>query len=74
MNEFLTNGALFMSWCARRCCGLKLLVVPWSDLSVAVPSDMAVAAAVPNCLDGGGAIAVWWQKFPKWSGINLSVT
>ena len=51
---------------------MKLLVVPCSDLSVAVPSDMAAAAAavVPNCLDD----AIVWQKFPKCSGINLSVT
>ena len=49
---------------------MKLLVVPCSDLSVAVPSDMAAAAVVPNCLDD----AIVWQKFPKCSGINLSVT
>ena len=52
---------------------MKLVVVPCSDLSVAVPSEMAAAeaAAVPlNCLDE----ATVWQKLPKWSGINLSVT
>ena len=56
---------------------MKLLVVPCSERSVAVPSDTAAAAAaaaaapaVPNCLDD----AIVWQKFPKCSGINLSVT
>ena len=52
---------------------MKLFEAPCSDRSVAEPSDTAVeaAAAVPKCLDGG---AIVWQKFPKCSGINLSVT
>ena len=51
---------------------MKLLVVPCSDRSVAVPSDTMGAAAVValNCLDD----AIVPQKFPKCSGINLSVT
>ena len=52
---------------------MKLFEAPCSDRSVAEPSDTAVeaAAAVPKCLDEG---AIVWQKLPKCSGINLSVT